>query len=388
MLQPPPLSDTWASAYLQILVGTLLFSLGIPAFIQQLASEDIRHLAQEQIGKWWLALPAALFAATTVLLLVFSNPSPNIELKRMNEWIAFGFVTFVPLALGVFLYSFSKRFNRNTVVKNLTRGLTLRYLRKGTLDEKLLRDLVSVGISGTGGSEKQLVLEAFEEIAKLVQEDGRYQGEELTKLVSSLVEILDDSERPGDGTNYLAGADFLRSILRRPTRLGEWLVHYDDAKAATQTLTELGRASIKSQRDRIVVKLLDIGVLCNSTMLFEAGVSALRARRFIIALYALNKLEREAETEGRNHDQPLAPGPSASRVIGLLSHFAAREGGARIRAQAFFKGIDADFLPRLQDCLREAHDYFYDRTDFQTADNIDALTVLLKASYPPGGLIT
>jgi len=360
-----------------------LFSLGIPAFIQQLAPEDIRHLAQKQMGKWWLALPFLLFAANVALLLEFSHKSVNPEIEKWKEWFAFGIIVFAALALGAFLLSFSKRFNRETVIRGLTSTLHRCYEKTGALDERALCDLISLGISATGGSEKQLVLDAFVEIAASVRANTRYQGQELTKLVRSLLEILDDRERPGDGANYLYGADFLRSILRRPGTLPDWLVLYDDAKAAAQTLIELGLASIRSQRDnRIVFKMLDVGVVCNSAMVYEGGVYALHNGRLLIALYALSKLETEAEKEGGSRDLPIMPNMGGFRLLGLLSHFAAPGVGAGSRAQVYFDRIGTAFFPHLEECLRAARDYFYSRTDFQTADNIAALSAFLKKSKP------
>jgi hypothetical protein len=97
MPQPPHLTETWESAYLQILIATLLFSLGIPAFIQQLAHENIRHLAQEQIGKRWLAFPGAVIAAAVTLLLWFSSPCASPEVTALKEWVASGTIILLPL---------------------------------------------------------------------------------------------------------------------------------------------------------------------------------------------------------------------------------------------------------------------------------------------------
>src|SRR5215213_3258132 len=71
-----PLSETWASAYVQILITLIIFALGIPALaIQLVVQDDIRTVFQRR-WKWtmWIILVIGIFGAFISFIWILHPP--------------------------------------------------------------------------------------------------------------------------------------------------------------------------------------------------------------------------------------------------------------------------------------------------------------------------
>ncbi|HEX8128137.1 MAG TPA: hypothetical protein VF527_03480 [Pyrinomonadaceae bacterium] len=83
----PVLSEQWATTYLQILFGLMVFALGIPALAFELiVQEDVRHVVQRRWHlKMWLALVFMLFISSILFVWLLHplqdgrNSTPHVE---------------------------------------------------------------------------------------------------------------------------------------------------------------------------------------------------------------------------------------------------------------------------------------------------------------------
>jgi hypothetical protein len=380
---PPQLTEAWASAYLQILIGLFVFALGIPAFIFQLVvSEDIRHVTERRMNTIWWKLAIVLLGIASVSFVWLLHPYSSRGVSEWKKWIASAIVTVVPVAvalIGLFLLG---KYKREKVISGLKAILIKQYQTKGLLEGGSLEDIIYLGKHGKAGYEKELVLKAYAMIAKKVQSSSTYKGRELQELINSLPGILGNREMPGNDENYYVVAELLKSI--RDGCSNSSLLPHPDAHFVNFTLTELGLEAIQSKSERTALKLLNVGASCNSGIVLRMGICAFGSERFLIAANALNLLETEVESEASTrHGDTLKPSDATSRLLGLIAHFAASDGAARRRAQTFFRRQDADFYVSLKDCLGKALDYYYDRSDFETANKITALSRLIEdGSWP------
>ncbi len=393
---PPHLTEGWAAAYLQILIGLLVFALGIPAFIFQLiVREDIRHVTEQRMNTRWGWVPIGFLALAALAFVWWLHPSSGEEDTLMQRWLASLLITLVPLLVAGSGFYQLRKYEREKVVASLrdafiqadsgrnsrqTANAAERAKREDILREKrkrALHDLIYLGEHGRAGNEKQMVLNAFESIAKFVQSREDYQGEELEYLIQSLPVILQSGETKGDDKNYCLAAEMLKKIQDNCSRKRR-AIYDDDVKAIRRTLKALALEAMKSKLEHTVLRLLDASVACNSDIVFTIGVAALQAKRFLIATSALSKLETMViKGNGLGCDE------TSYRLLGLLAHFAASGKAATRRAETFFSQLPLEDPTLIGRCLNEAFTHYYDRTYFETADYLHALIRRIETNAWP-----
>lgn len=403
----PPLTETWASAYLQILIGLLVFALGIPAFIFQLiVREDIRHVTARRMktGLYWSSIVFLIFASLAFVW--FLHPSATEVMPAWKNRLAATLVTIIPIFVG---FSSAYRLNyyrREKLIKaiagdilktyrrrqliagilqpsnGLIGRILKRYPRKPLIEEQLLRDLIDLGSHGKAGYEKRLVLEALLEIAQTVQQNGQYAGDDLKDLIQSLDKVVRCGDIAGDKENFYEAADILESILGNLNSHPEAKHSFDDTEAIKVTFESLGLEAIKSKDNPTVVKLLDLAGLYNTEIVFKMGIAALHTRRFLIAISALGKLEAEVLRGGG-----LSCDQTTFRLFGLLAHFVVSGKAARRQARETLSRLHIESYAAVfvKDCLHRAFDYYYTHAEYEVADHIAVLSSLVEShTWYPG----
>ncbi|MGA9771612.1 MAG: hypothetical protein WBV94_21455 [Blastocatellia bacterium] len=379
---PPQLTEAWASVYLQILIGLLIFALGIPAFILQLVvHEDIRHVTDRRMNVTWWRLSMFLLGIASVAFIWYLHPTKE-AITGWQRWIASLIVTLVPITVAYFGLQLLGNFQREKVIKDLEEWLIKKSESGGSIKTETLDDFIYLGERSKAGYQKNLVLKSYKEIVKTVQSSSNYKGEELKDLILSLIEILKSGEVPGDEDNYFKAAELLAFIQTGYSEKPRY--SHRDLDSIRITLTELGLEAVKSKSERTVLKLLNVATSCNSDIVLKMGISAFRSRRFFIAADALNILETEVGREPKNkHSDVMMRRDHTSRLLGLISHFAVSGEAARRRARTSFALHAAGFYAPLKDCLKESLEYFYYTSDFDTSDNIAVMLKFVENGLDP-----
>jgi hypothetical protein len=413
-LLPPPLSDAWATAYLQVLFQGFLFALGVPTAIYSLIIDnDIKRVGQTRVraGVYFLATaflylgvmifvwfhprsPAAPRAATPDERAAASTTqgatetangaSTEVAVPRnfvsILAPVSVTFLPFVVLSTGLWL---NRQFKRRKVVERLANVLADTFDNDGYLDDTALDDLTYLGEHGLPGDEKKLVLDVIDQLAGRVQANlAQYKGIELEKLIRNVERMVDNKEKPGNEENYQQAAAFLANVWARlrpslPRKLPT------DATSTLETLKHLALLTAKKMSDQTALIYLEESAACDSDIVFQIGLEALEERRYFIATAALVKLEGLASdvSEGKpvysRDGKPLewieTPTEIVSNLLGLIAHFARAGESTRRRAETSLAVSFEYFTPSLYDALDEAFEYHYNSGRYATSDSIAEL---------------
>jgi hypothetical protein len=369
---PPQLSESWASAYLQVLIGLFVFALGIPALMfQMVVQEGLRHVAGRYITDIWWRVSFISLVLSCLSFIWFLQPKAGGEVSECKRWIAGGILTIVPLLVGLTGFRLLNSYKRENIISKVKAALIDEWMTNGSFEPRTLSDFVYLGKHSEAGHPKEVMLRAFKDVAEAVQCSAVYGGRELKDLIMSLFDILKCEETLGDDDNFYAAAEILASILARysekPRRASQ------DADSIRITLTELGLDAIQTKTDRTTLKLLTVGASSSGDIVLRMGISAFSRGRFLIATNALNILEADVDRESQDEQGNLMPSDATSRLLGLVSHFVASGETAQSRGRKFFETDGLESYSQLTECLTQSLQYHSSRTDFETADKVAAL---------------
>jgi hypothetical protein len=361
------LSETWATAYLQILIVFFVFALSIHGLEFWLnVPDEIRRVTYRRMGVSGWALPAALFYIAYALFAWALQPW-GVGGRRLSAPAANYIVTLLPLAaIGFWAYQLHK-YRRETVIRGIKRDLLKGFRQSGSLESALLDDLTLLGSYGKSGHEKGLVLDALRETAGEVQSSEKYGGGELEELIRSLGVVLENKERPGEDADYLAAIPILREI-RQNFSANKRVSIYLDAELTASTIKRLAVNAVRHRSDEVARALLQLASESNSDIVFNIGTAALDAKKFELATAALNLLESLAEEQ-----KQLAHSDETANFLGLLAQFDACGRTTRKRARLYLAKVEHAFVPSLEACLNRAAQYHFIGNNYDTCDRIEDL---------------
>jgi len=362
---PPQVTETWASAYLQVLTVLLVFALGIPALVFQISiPEEIRHIMHRRKSFIWCYILMVILVMACLFFIWFFHPCTTNTLSLYNEYIASGVVTLILISVGIFwLFEFGSCKRKNLVLI-IQKKLKKKFNKQKKLDKEYLDDLVYLGEHGNAGEDKEMVLKALNRLAANVQGAKGYQGVELEELIRGTERVVDNREKPGNDSNFSLAGNILKRIRQRANERTN--ISYLDADLALKGLGRLGVMAIERRSEAVAQGFLE-AVTGNSQQVFEMGKAAFRAQYFLLALAALSRLETLAEKPGPND-------VNISALLGLVAYFrAAGSSSARQRAELTLSQAPEVFVPSLPKCLQNAYDYYYSLADYETADKLLAL---------------
>jgi hypothetical protein len=394
---PPQLTETWATAYLQILIGLFIFAIGIPAFAFQLVvQEDIRHVTHRRMKMriWhtsvillllacvsfiWIIHPANLEGDSKVAPVIATPDAPEQDKTyEILQSYAGSIIVTIPILAIMFGFKLLDNLKRENVVRGLERHLEKIFDQSGFLEDSTLSDVVYLGEHGKSGREKKMALDALGRLAKHVQNSGKYKGCELEQLIRGLKVILDNGARPGEDDDFYIAANILRDIWNRLSE--HRLSSNHDADMARKTIKHLAIVAVVEKSEPTALTYLEDAAMCDSGIVFEIGLSALGNRRFLIATAALNKLEAIAERIGLFSDYE-----TSSNLLGLLSHFMATGLSTRLRAESFFAQAEAS-PDSLKTALATAFIYHYSNGSYDTSDRVAELQTTVESGGLRAGL--
>lgn len=454
----PVLTDQWASTYVQILFNVLIIAVGIPFLTFQIMQEDVRHVVTYR--HWTTTLLALMcFILFLSVISFILPPHPAKEDRNLNAsapatagtnrmagtstsngqeqtppnsavpsdswlsslkddetqaYIAGGIATIVPTVTLLYGYWLMTNYTRKKVIRQFRMELLIDYRRKGVINKDILSKLVYLGEHGNAGIEKNLVLNAFKQIAYLVQRSSRkhrykflrdlcarvarswpkdktsdnkykslfsvfrimagriprtvsgriYYGHELADLIKSLEVILPHSDKLGNDENYKIAADLLTVIL---TSVSKDLATREDKRLAATMLEKLGTTAVRERSPETAHLYIMKAAACGHSYVFKLGLEALNVKQFKIANDALNRLETLALAEDAGQLKPVA---ATSNLLGLIAHYVLLNNSSKKRAYTFLKKAGNAFSPSLESCVAAAINHHYSRSNFETVDKL------------------
>jgi hypothetical protein len=374
----PPYTEQWATTYIQVLFQSFLFALGVPTAIYSLIIDnDIKRVAQTRVKvrKYFWGTGGLYVAVFVIVWFIHPDPQPP---PLQPQWVPiakslFTAATVTILPLGVLLLGFrlNRKFRRTEVVKRLADELLKRLDDDRNIDTVALSDLSYLGEYGHAGDEKEIVLDVINNLVEIVQKKVKtrelnYNGYELESLIRHIPAMLDNNSQPGNDRNYRRAVEVLSNIWR-------WLSKRkvtDDALSTREALTHLALQSVEKTAEETALAYLEIAADCDSHMVFDMGLAAIRAKKYPLAVAALSKLEAMASNAVVNKLDREVSREARANLLGITAHLAADGPSAACRAESAINLNEELFSPSLRSALTDAYDYHYSASRFDIADKI------------------
>jgi hypothetical protein len=374
---PPPFTEEWARTYLQVLFESFLFAIGVPAAIYNLIEPDIKHLTQTRArARRYILETVLLYVATFVVLWLMppdpsSQPGVVIPSSAIKSFVAMTSVTALPLGVLFVGLWLNQQFQREKVIKRLESELINTAESELRINMSVLNDLSYLGEHGRAGTEKQLVLDVFNRLTDTVEKEIKtfqlkYNGFELESLIRHIPWILDNPHQSGDDENYQRTVEVLATIWRwveSPTVT-------DDALSTREAIRHLALRSVERTSEGTSLAYLEIAADCDSHMVFDIGLAAIKAQKYTLAAAALTKLEAMLNRAIGGERAVEISQETMSNLLGMAASLAADGASGVIRAETTLRLNAELFSPSLGKALNDATTYHYDSGRFEIADKI------------------
>lgn len=368
----------------------LIFLVGIPALVLQLISAAERRAAMKKDA---LDVRSSLLIALAViivgliaqfLLSLFLYRSADTNKKLLEQLIWLGiFIPLIILVLGVAKRIPEQYGRREKIIDKLTQDVLRESEGKGRIGGGTFNDLANLGKQCDPGQEREMVVNAFKELAKATYVHPQYQGDSFEGLIDELVHVLASNPEPKDLVNYDTAIKILSAILSADNHFGA----DHDKQRAVHAISKLGRTLIihfdSVERDNIILDYIDslefaltkkAMLIEVSQALFEIGICAIEEQQDFMVVAALDKMTSLAE------GYPPLPREFVADMLGLLAHFWARDGSRKEFANTKLCEVEK-FLPKdLVSSLDEARLHCKQTMYFDVADE---LTQMIEISRVP-----
>lgn len=282
-------------------ITLLLFLLGVPALVFQMASDDVRRVLLNPRNlprSSTLIIPSAIAALLTITLLLVDNFWKDAHYDYTGLY-QLGLVIMLLLAcyvVGQVLRLVVKTF----LVRSLAR-YALRQVRrrKGSFNNGLLGDLIILGQESTPGEEKSEVIQALERIVDGIIQLPDYEGNQLSELIHALADVVLEGAQPASIENLIQAMELLRKIKQAYYhRRHEPAMCDVDLDAAYRLLSRLGCEAVRFPVDGAAMVCVDViqnsELIANpsaSQSMREIGIAAIEHNKILVATYALGYLD-------------------------------------------------------------------------------------------------
>jgi hypothetical protein len=305
--------------------------------------------------------------------------------------VAAAAVTLLPLIVLLSGYRLNNKFKRETVVANLAEELLARLDADRSIDTVALKDLSYLGEHGRAGEEKEVVLNIIDELVETVQKRVKqgsldYHGHELDSLIRHIPEMLDNPTQPGNDQNFTRAVEVLVNIWRWLGPNSELGKVTDDSIATRAALRHLALYSVEKMAEATSHNYLEIAAECDSHMVFEMALAAIKAGRYPLAIAALGKLEslagnavtlaHDSETirkYGREQLESVAK-ETKGNLLGIAASLAADSPSGALRAEKILHDNEEIFSPTIRHALADAFVYHSRAGYLDIADKVMQLS--------------
>lgn len=381
-------------------VTFLVFLIGIPALLLQTMTPEVRRAVMKQSAtRVLIQAGSPLLMATLIITYAFwmdsqlekgmiapSTPPADamslisslliLPLSRDQLWTD---VIYLLLAItaGSAILTVHKYGQRDQVILDLSRQAKSSH-NKARLNEKALATLIELGEQSAPGGDKELVLEALNQVVHQVTAHPQYQGDSLETLVTRLVDILTSDAKPGTAHNFNTAAGILQSIVIRASAKERTV----DLMYAIRALGYLSRAALSHVESGMEIENMLMNCVGSlalaaslrpdmntqaSEELFKLGMVLLEEKQEFIAVHTLDTLSTLVWA-----NQP-AQGELVTDTLGLLSHFWVDGATAREYAIEKLGQLRGALAQDLCTALDAARKHCIKTTYFQTSDNLQQM---------------
>jgi hypothetical protein len=363
-------------------ITLLVFLVGIPTLVLQFMAPDVRRVTMEKItlprevSRW---LVGAILIVILFVAVAWAIPCIQDLLFTMMLVILFGVVATTTVQVQ-YRYGW-----RETIIANLKKKVLSNFETNGRLDNEALKQLIEIGKLSEAGSDREVVLEAINEIATVTCVHGSYDGDALELLVDGLVKMLASQPDTKDTPNYQLAVSILISVLSAPDV--KTLIDQQHAVRALSALgqTLLAEVAVTVGTDHIMMdyeEALGLAVTRHPSMLtdvsqslLEVGSVALENKHYLFAVATLERLLTIVE-ENAPSKEALAD------LLGLLAHFwtdgeSSRE-FSESRLDRVMHCVDTIGLPSSKQVYQQAKLHSQITMRFDTADKLSQMAKDLK----------
>lgn len=300
-----------ALGFAQILLGLLLFTLGIPALIIEFTVEEsLRQVLHKRIRPGsMLVLMILTLAVVIAMIFLAGRDSIRIEIETLAKSLTAAMVMGFAL-VWIFIY---RNVRISLVVDRIRHNMNRSLQADGTFSEDDLDDLLTLGENLRGG-EKNAVIRAIGELCGDVQLRPGYRGMELEDLIRGLQRVV---EANGSDEHHRTA---LRIITDRWRELDQRYRHDRDSTVLIDAACTLGERAVGERSESVALRWLSAipGVV---NVPYRVGTAAVQRKRYSIAIDALSRLASVADRQSRLPRELIAlvayffdVGPSAARA--------------------------------------------------------------------------
>jgi len=360
-MMPPTLTDAWSIGYLQALIMLLVFFFGIPVFVYQITSENIRYIINRYMRAiiWTIIGIDISIILFTLCFVWFLHPCPPPFFPCEDLWASF-LLTIALLIAPILGIGSLLKFLRKNVVTFLEKKIENRFEKDGSLVYDETIDLITLGERSEAGYEKMVVLNALDVLMEKIQNSARYNGSYLDLILKHFDKIVTGKDKPGNESDFLLTVDILEKIIGRLSARNFSI--YGDGILVYRSLIEIGKKVAELRFAKVTLMIVQIAS-SNSGALFEIGLSAFNTDDYFAATTALKELETLVL------ENPEDEGQFANDLLGLLAHFWTKKGSSRRCAEGFLESFENVFSP-LEQYLDRAIEDHYSVYRFDTADKL------------------
>ncbi|MCX6258571.1 MAG: hypothetical protein NTW49_11845 [Bacteroidia bacterium] len=357
----PQLSETWAGAYIQILVAVLIFFVGLPLLITQLSMpEDIRRI-YFRYQKKWIILIIIITIISAILLIWYVHPCPGIISSFEKSIIISVLVTII---LSSFLYIYWKLYNQNRLT--LINNIFINCLVNGGLNQAF-KDLAYLGECGKQGDEKYLVVKKISDITKIIIKKQIYHYHMFDHIIDAVRKTVINRFQSGNEDNF-------RSVLYLLNEIHEYYI-------LNLPESQYDKRSVDKVIGELCIKCLNLGfietaILYQQVMkedtneLLKIGITAIQLKKYNLAVACLNDIE--SNVVNILEDNNILREKDLFQLIGLAAHIWAINAVSHdrvLKAFNLFNNINIS----ISNCLESAKKEYSSIQDYSTAQQINNL---------------
>lgn len=341
----------------QILLGLLLFTLGIPVLIIEISAQgnDVRHLLHKRFRGWPRQLTFLTLLVVGYLIIRSGHGDGGLE-----EWIAKALIVLIVLGFVAVWIRMITMNMRTSLVGDISKQMEIALDETGSPKDADLEDLVVLG-EHLSGEEKTAVLTAIGTLCQAAQSRSDYEGTELEGLVRGLLRVIEKN-----GTDQHHGGaiqiitDCWRGLILKDSygNIQRDFRDDHDGDVILETACSLAEAAVASRSESVGLRWLST-IPDVVELPYRIGIAAIPRYRFRIVIAAFNSLALLAET-GK---------PLPRELIALIAHCEDAGPSAKGMARGFLERLGY-FAMEVGESARNAAEDFRSDADYVTADAI------------------
>lgn len=341
----------------QILVGLLLFTMGVPAVIVETrVDESLRRILHKRIRPVPMLVLGIFTMALIVILIALSGENVEPTTESLIRSLSAADIT---LFAGVWFYIYMN-VRISLVIGNVVRDMKKKLKREGVISNPDLADLLTLG-ENLRGSEKNEVIRAVGQLIHAVQNRKEYNGSRLKALVRGLPRIV---EMNGTIEHHNSARRVIEGSWQTILKLD--LFKDNDADFIKNAACELGSLAVTRQLESVALRWIstfpwDLDVPLVIEVPYRIGAAAIGQGQGSVAVAALSRMKLIA---GVREQLP-------KELIALVAHFHAAGPAAAQTARHFIDKLKRSPEEVRMAAGKAAHDFREDG-DYATADAIES----------------